>query len=182
MNPARRETAFPRPVLRPGGRSADVVPASAADTSLTTHRSWTVLNERFNVSVRQSGLGVRHEDALRVGGTRRIAAARLRYCGLEAMTDDVMLVVSELLTNALQHSGTTEISLIITVADGALRVRVRDGMPSSAVPRRPGPSAESGRGLLLVDAVAKENGGTWGTSEAGAETWCCLPLPGQGQP
>ncbi|MFF8782990.1 ATP-binding protein [Streptomyces sp. NPDC015140] len=116
-----------------------------------------------------------------MGTMRRIAAARLRYCGLKAMTDDVMLIVSELLTNALQHSGTTEIRLIITVADGTLRVGVRDGMPSTAVPRRPGPGAESGRGLLLVDAVAKENGGSWGTSEAGAETWCCLPLALEGQ-
>ncbi|MFF0706233.1 ATP-binding protein [Streptomyces tendae] len=139
------------------------------------------MSEHFEVSA-PSGLPPRDKDALRVGTMRRIAAARLRYCGLEAMTDDVMLIVSELLTNALQHSGTTEISLVITVADGALRVRVRDGMPTHAAPRRPGPAAESGRGLLLVDAVAKENGGTWGTSEAGAETWCCLPLPPQGQP
>ncbi|MFG3323360.1 ATP-binding protein [Streptomyces sp. NPDC048171] len=141
-----------------------------------------VVHARFEVATLSNGLPPRSEDACQVGTMRRIAAARLRYCGLEAMTDDVMLIVSELLTNALQHSGTTEISLVITVADGALRVRVRDGMPTPAVPRRPGPAAESGRGLLLVDAVAKENGGSWGTSEAGAETWCCLPLPPQGQP
>ncbi|MFG3323649.1 ATP-binding protein [Streptomyces sp. NPDC048171] len=140
------------------------------------------MDERFEVSAERSSLPPHRKDALRVGTMRRIAAAKLRYCGLEAMTDDVMLIVSELLTNALQHSGATEISLIITVADGALRVRVRDGMPTPAAPQRPGLTAESGRGLLLVDAVAKENGGTWGTSEAGAETWCCLPLPPQGQP
>ncbi|WP_411092762.1 ATP-binding protein [Streptomyces sp. 049-1] len=141
------------------------------------------MDERFEVSTERSSLPPHRKDALRVGTMRRIAAARVRYYGLEAMTDDVMLIVSELLTNALQHSGTTEIRLVITVADGALRVRVRvrDGMPAPATPRRPGPAAESGRGLLLVDAVAKENGGAWGTSEAGAETWCCLPLPGQGQ-
>ncbi|XVV33003.1 ATP-binding protein [Streptomyces sp. CA-100214] len=140
------------------------------------------MSERFEITEPRSGLPAPCEDAVRVGTMRRIAAARLRYCGLGAMTDDVMLIVSELLTNALQHSGTTEIRLIITVADSSLRVRVRDGMPSTATPRRPGPAAESGRGLLLVDAVAKENGGAWGTSDAGAETWCCLPLPGQGQP
>ncbi|MFI9376301.1 ATP-binding protein [Streptomyces parvulus] len=140
------------------------------------------MDERFEVSTERSSLPPHRKDALRVGAMRRIAAARLRYCGLEAMTDDVMLIVSELLTNALQHSGTTEISLVITVADGALWVRVRDGVPAPAVPRRPGPGAESGRGLLLVDAVARENGGAWGTSEGGAETWCCLPLPLEGQP
>jgi anti-sigma regulatory factor (Ser/Thr protein kinase) len=112
---------------------------------------------------------------------RRITAARLRYCGLEAMRDDVMLIVSELVTNALQHSGTTEISLIITVEREVLRVRVRDGMPGEGGPRRPGDSAESGRGLLLIDTLVKDSGGDWGTCDDGAETWCCLPLPAQGQ-
>ncbi|MEV8597317.1 ATP-binding protein [Streptomyces sp. NPDC052012] len=112
---------------------------------------------------------------------RRIAAARLRYCGLEAMTDEVMLIVSELLTNALQHSGTTEISLNITVEDGALRVLVRDGMPGGFTPQHPTDTAESGRGLLLVDALAKGCGGEWGISDAGAETWCTLPVPGESQ-
>ncbi|MEU3734535.1 ATP-binding protein [Streptomyces sp. NPDC033538] len=109
---------------------------------------------------------------------RRIAAARLRYCGLESMTDDVMLIVSEFLTNALQHSGTAEISLAITVDDEGLRVRVRDDMPGTGAVRSPEDGAESGRGLLLVDALAKERGGEWGFGDAGAEAWCCLPLPG----
>ncbi|MFE1206302.1 ATP-binding protein [Streptomyces sp. NPDC058762] len=107
---------------------------------------------------------------------RRIAAARLRYCGLEPMTDDVTLIVSELLTNALRHSGTTEISLSITVKDGALSVRVRDGMPGAGSAQRPRDTAESGRGLFLVDALTKGSGGDWGTEDAGAETWCTIPL------
>ncbi|MEU3185142.1 hypothetical protein ABZ707_13210 [Streptomyces sp. NPDC006923] len=45
----------------------------------------------------------------------RIAAAKLKYCGLEALTDMVMLLVSELLTNAMVHSGTTEIDLRLVV-------------------------------------------------------------------
>ncbi|MFJ8201108.1 ATP-binding protein [Streptomyces sp. NPDC096152] len=107
---------------------------------------------------------------------RRIAAARLRYCGLETMAADVMVIVSELLTNALLHSGTTEISLTIAVADDTLRIAVRDGMPGSASPRTAADEDESGRGLLLVNALAAERGGTWGTSDDGTTTWCTLPL------
>ncbi|MFD4974845.1 ATP-binding protein [Streptomyces sp. NPDC058424] len=108
---------------------------------------------------------------------RRIAAARLRYCGLEAMTADVMLIVSELLTNALLHSGTTEISLSIAVEGESLHIAVHDGMPGGAAPTTADDDAESGRGLLLVEALVKENGGTWGTSDAGATTWCSLTVP-----
>jgi anti-sigma regulatory factor (Ser/Thr protein kinase) len=110
---------------------------------------------------------------------RRIAAARLRYCGLEALTGDVMLIVSELLTNAVVHSGTGEISLNLAVRDGFLHVTVIDGVPGSARRKDVANNAESGRGLALVEAVAKENGGTWGTSAGGAETWCSLAVPAE---
>ncbi|MGW8954748.1 ATP-binding protein [Streptomyces sp. NPDC055709] len=109
---------------------------------------------------------------------RRIAAARLRYCGLEALTDDVMLIVSELLTNAILHSRTTEIGLRMTVRDGFLCITVADGMPIRPEPRHVDENAESGRGLALVAALAKENGGDWGTSDEGRETWCSLSLAG----
>jgi len=145
-------------------------------------RGGDVMSERFKVSASQDGTAPRREDACRVGIMRRIAAARLRYCGLEAMTDDVMLIVSELLTNALLHSGTTEISLSITVEDGVLRVLVRDGVSGECAPQSPTATVESGRGLLLVDALAKGCGGEWGTRDAGAETWCSLPLPEEGRP
>ncbi|MFF0698336.1 ATP-binding protein [Streptomyces tendae] len=139
------------------------------------------MSERFKVTSAQSGPVPRQEDAFKVGAMRRIAATRLRHCGLDAMTDDVMLIVSELLTNALQHSGTTEISLNITVERGTLSVRVRDGLPGVGTAQQPKDTAESGRGLLLVDALTKESGGDWGTHDAGAETWCRLPVPGEGQ-
>ncbi|MFE8926208.1 MULTISPECIES: ATP-binding protein [Streptomyces] len=139
------------------------------------------MQAHFKVTTPRSGLPLRREDACQVGVMRRIAAARLRRCGLASMTDDVMLILSELVTNALQHSGAAEISLAITVDDETLHVRVRDGMPSTGAVRTPEECAESGRGLLLVDALAKERSGAWGFGDAGAEAWCCLPLPGVGQ-
>ncbi|MCX5009163.1 ATP-binding protein [Streptomyces sp. NBC_00638] len=135
----------------------------------------------FEVSPRRGGAPPREKDMRRVGAMRRIAAARLRYCGLEAMTDDVSLIVSELLTNALLHSGTTEISLTVAVRDGFLRITVRDGMAGCAEPGEADEGAESGRGLALVNHFVEENGGAWGTSDAGAVTWCRLTVPAEGK-
>ncbi|MFD5079611.1 ATP-binding protein [Streptomyces sp. NPDC058371] len=145
-------------------------------------RSGDVMDERLKVAPREGHAPPSAEDAVRVGVMRRIAGARLRYCGLEAMSDDVMLIVSELLTNAIQHSGTTEISLSIAVRGSCLRIAVRDGMPGAVQPQHPDDTAESGRGLLLVGHLVHANGGRWGISDAGAITWCCLPLPAGEQP
>ncbi|MFE1856270.1 ATP-binding protein [Streptomyces sp. NPDC059489] len=110
---------------------------------------------------------------------RRIAAARLRYCGLEALIGDLMIIVSELLTNAVLHSGSQEISLSLALRDGFLRVTVTDGMPGAATQKHVGEKAESGRGLMLVKALAEENGGSWGTADDGAQTWCTLAVPAE---
>jgi anti-sigma regulatory factor (Ser/Thr protein kinase) len=110
---------------------------------------------------------------------RRITAARLRRCGLELMTDAVMLIVSELLTNAVLHSGGTEIQLSVTVRDGFLHIAVCDGMPGRAERRPADGDAESGRGLALIEALVAESGGAWGTSDAGSTTWCDLTISDQ---
>lgn len=140
-------------------------------------RGGDVMTARFAVAPRPGGTRPPAGDAARVGAVRRIAAARLRYCGLDAMKDNVMLIVSELLTNALLHSGTTEISLSITAEGKSLRIVVRDGMPGNATPKAPGDKDENGRGLQLVKALVEESGGAWGTSDNGAETWCSLTIP-----
>ncbi|MET8102422.1 ATP-binding protein [Streptomyces sp. NPDC005236] len=140
-------------------------------------RDEDVMGLTFDVTPRSDGAPPADKDTLRVGATRRIVAARLRHCGLERMTDDVTLIVSEFLTNALLHSGTTEISLTIGLRNGCLQIAVRDGMAGCAELSEAGEAAESGRGLTLVDHLVDANGGAWGTSEAGAVTWCRLAVP-----
>ncbi|MET9731994.1 ATP-binding protein [Streptomyces sp. NPDC006458] len=108
---------------------------------------------------------------------RKIAAAKLRHCGLDDLIADVMLIVSELWTNALLHSGTTEITLDLKIQAGFLHVTVDDGMPGYPLSKPAEDDAESGRGLILVEAVVAERGGTWGANRDGAETWCTLALP-----
>lgn len=136
-----------------------------------------VMNERIAVAPCGGDGMPRPRDAARVGVLRRIAAARLKYRGLDALVGDVLLITSELLTNALLHSGTTEITLNLAVRDGCLRITVVDGIPGRAERRDADDEAETGRGLSLVEVLSEQNGGTWGTSEDGAATWCSLRVP-----
>ena len=105
------------------------------------------------------------------------SAARAFACGVVARgparvrVDDVALVVSELVTNAVVH-GEGEITLDVLVAPDSVHVEVRD-----AEPRLPDPvdapfDAESGRGLQLVSKVATR----WGVrpADSGKVVWADL--------
>ncbi|MEV8077119.1 ATP-binding protein [Streptomyces pseudogriseolus] len=113
-----------------------------------------------------------------MGMARKLTAARLRYCGLEALVDDATLIVSELVTNAIQHGGGVQVTFTMTVRDGFLHLAVHDETPGRPVARNAPDDAECGRGLFLVDCLASAHGGTWGTSDDGTTTWCCLAVPG----
>jgi len=93
--------------------------------------------------------------------------------------DAALLMVSELVGNAVRYAGGGEIVVRARLSDGRLRVEVVDG--SAVVPPQPVPpvlDAEGGRGLLLVEALADR----WG-AEVDAEGKClwfeipALPAP-----
>lgn len=132
----------------------------------------------FEVCPSQAGHGIPERDARRVGMARRVTAARLRYCGLETLVDDATLIVSELVTNAIQHSRGTQVTFTMTVHDGFLHLAVHDETPGRPIVHDADDDAEHGRGLFLVDCLAAARGGTWGTSNEGATTWCRLAVPG----
>jgi anti-sigma regulatory factor (Ser/Thr protein kinase) len=87
------------------------------------------------------------------------AAARtvLSRWRLGAILDPVLLVVSELVGNAVRH-GRPPVGMVLRRAGRGVRVDVHD--EEVAAPRRHEPvdEAESGRGLVLIDAVAAESG------------------------
>jgi len=91
-------------------------------------------------------------------------------------SDDVLLCVSELATNALLHGVPPGRGFGLRLAlhpDGVLRVEIHDSGPGEV--RRPDeapPESEHGRGLLLVAAVADK----WGVEERdpGKIVWCEL--------
>ncbi|MFJ6656078.1 ATP-binding protein [Streptomyces sp. NPDC091377] len=144
---------------------------------MTTAVDGTVLDRRILVAPRAPEAQLADAEARSVRVLRREVAALLRHIGLAELIDSTSLVVSELMTNAMLHSGTEEIRLTIVVQNGFLHIVVIDGMPGRAAPTPAAVTAESGRGLLLVQSVAEDHGGTWGVSDAGARTWCRLAVP-----
>lgn len=96
---------------------------------------------------------------------------------LADLAETAVLLVSELVTNAVVHAraGTAPIALILENQEDRLRIEVHDGDPRWPRPGRPGGLDESGFGLLLVDALASE----WGVGETatGKAVWVELGTP-----
>lgn len=102
---------------------------------------------------------------------RRFAGPRLDPEDVEAAS----IVVSELVTNAQRASPDARVMLHVSLVGDLLRIEVIDG--ASAHPSLPSAAsvdAENGRGLLLVEALAKR----WGSSQhrLGKSVWAELPV------
>jgi len=90
-------------------------------------------------------------------------------------TDELLLVASELITNAVRH-GVGEVELRIVLERDNIRLEVLDdGHTKVRAPRRaPSPTSLGGRGLLLVRDVSKRWGS--GFDPAGRTmVWAELP-------
>ena len=98
-----------------------------------------------------------------VGLARRLVAARLSDWQINGEAREVaILLVSELVTNAMRHGG-EPIRLVANITPSGLRVEVYDGnVDAFPAVRDMRPDAPGGRGLRLVDALADR----WGTIEA----------------
>ena len=163
-------------------KAADLpLPAPEADRLL--HRPLRRDDDRmsvcFEVRPPTAGDEIPERDTRRVGMARKLTASRLRYCGLEALVDDATLIVSELVTNAIQHGDGDQITMTMTVRGGYLRLAVHGETPGQPVARNAPDDAECGRGLFLVDCLAAAHGGTWGTERNGSTTWCILAVDGK---
>ncbi len=106
---------------------------------------------------------------------RRYTRRTLRVWGVPGDdTDTALLVVSELVTNALVHTD-GPVRLDLTLLHRRLRVAVTDASPRTPVkPSDIGWEATGGRGILLVEAMSD----TWGTVpvSGGKQVWCELAL------
>jgi anti-sigma regulatory factor (Ser/Thr protein kinase) len=89
---------------------------------------------------------------------RRFTRRWLAELRLDAtpVADDALLVITELVANAVQHTISTHILCRLDASGDELHVTVEDGGGTLAVPRPrcPADDAERGRGLLLVAALA----------------------------
>ncbi|MFF5825341.1 ATP-binding protein [[Kitasatospora] papulosa] len=96
----------------------------------------------------------------------------------------LLLIVSELVTNAVRHAALLSPELAVEVAVGAewIRVAVEDNHPYRPTALVTDHAQTGGRGLLLVREITAEAGGTCDvehTAGGGKIIWAALPLKTQ---
>ena len=98
------------------------------------------------------------------------AASRAREILSGALADtvpgdalhDVLLLTTELVTNAVRHASSTT-RVAAAVAGSRIRVSVTDDGPGMPVQRVAAPDDEGGRGLAIVESLASD----WGVDVIG---------------
>ena len=113
-------------------------------------------------------------DAESVGRARQFARETVDAWGAGDVVESVVLVVSELVTNAIVHTGTPA-TLDIRLDASCVRLAVEDRYPGRPFPVAIEPSsedAEQGRGLLITSMLAT----TWGVeyTAASKRVWASI--------
>lgn len=101
----------------------------------------------------------------------------------EPVAETLILLISELVTNAVVHTGCPAVLRMLfasgTAEAGTVRVEVADSSACPPRPRHADGEATNGRGLELVDGLADRWG--WQPEGAGKRIWCevdrCTPRP-----
>ncbi|MGW0705463.1 ATP-binding protein [Streptomyces sp. NPDC002643] len=99
----------------------------------------------------------------------------------DELVQGLLLIVSELVTNAVKHAALLSPTLAVEVAVGAewVRVAVEDNHPYRPTALETDHGRLGGRGLLLVREITLEAGGVCDvehTATGGKVIWAALPL------
>ncbi|MFJ1844915.1 SpoIIE family protein phosphatase [Streptomyces sp. NPDC088146] len=117
-------------------------------------------------------LYIHQADPEGLSDARTIVRQALNDWDMSELADDAELVTGELLVNVLLHTEGGAVLTLEVLPEPVRRVRLSVQDRSSVWPRRrsPGETATSGRGLLLLDAVAAR----WGIESRGEgkAVWC----------
>ena len=130
---------------------------------------------------------MRYDDVVRYGcdpadvgparrWTERALMTRLPDTA-SAVVGDAVLVVSELVTNAIR-AHCSAVAVGIAVEPDSVRVAVSDNAAGTPTPKQAAPEEPAGRGLAIVAAVARQ----WGVrpcdidGREGKEVWARLSL------
>jgi len=99
---------------------------------------------------------------------RRWVRRRLTELGLDPLEDSVLLLTSEVVTNAVLHAG-SPLRLSLRPEGHGVRVEVQDSSPVLPTRRRHAPTSAIGRGMTLLDHLANDWG--WHEDGAGKTVW-----------
>ncbi|AWW36672.1 MULTISPECIES: ATP-binding protein [Streptomyces] len=156
------------PAPRPeGGTDAPVEPGTRGP--LPFEGVWRFTAPAVDASVPQARHAVR--DLL----------VRQRVPVPDDLVQGLLLIVSELVTNAVRHAALLSPMLAVEVAVGAewVRVSVEDNHPYRPTALEADHGRTGGRGLLLVREITREAGGVCDvehTSSGGKVIWAALPF------
>ncbi|MEW2166118.1 ATP-binding protein [Streptomyces sp. NPDC007084] len=111
---------------------------------------------------------------------RRLVRTALAVWGLEDRTEDAMVVITELVSNAVDHGRLPHIRVIVSrPTENRVRIGVVDRSKTIPMPRTDSNGDQiRGRGLLIVDSLTDR----WGTDlyRWGKQVWGelkCEPAP-----
>jgi anti-sigma regulatory factor (Ser/Thr protein kinase) len=156
---------------------SDIGPAVPRDSSVTTH--WALMDTLTLAALPTA-----------VGSARLHARIMMVEWALVDIADDVALVVSELVTNAVVASTGMDGRPVYASADAGLPVvhlrlcsdhsriviEVWDSSADAPEAKQPAPDAENGRGLLLVEALSERWGWDRIPGWPGKVVWAILSV------
>ena len=111
------------------------------------------------------------------GRARAFVESVLAGAGLDQLASTATLLVSELVANAILHSG-TPLEVLVQCGDDRVRVEVHDGNPQLPVRKHYSNMSGTGRGLMLVERMADG----WGADRTAAGKVVWFELDGQNAP
>jgi len=103
------------------------------------------------------------------GEARRFVESVLEAGDLGHLAYAATMLVSELVANAVLHTG-TPVEVVVSPESDGVRVEVHDGSPQLPIRKHYSTMSGTGRGLLLVERVAS----AWGsdrTDDGGKVVW-----------
>jgi anti-sigma regulatory factor (Ser/Thr protein kinase) len=109
---------------------------------------------------------------------RHVLLELMRAWAVSHDPDDAALLLTELVTNVVDHvGGEAELTLELSAADDWLRIAVVDGSASRPVVRELSGDQPRGRGMRMVQEIADR----WGVEDhrGGKRVWCDLRPPGK---
>ncbi|WP_260609452.1 SpoIIE family protein phosphatase [Streptomyces sp. WAC 01325] len=120
---------------------------------------------------------IQHRDLHGVKAARIFVDGQLRAWHLTDITDDLQLITSEVVTNALIHAATS-VDVRLRAFSDYVRLEVRDfdsnpPIPSPLATEEESANAEHGRGLAIVEALASR----WNSSPNGRGKTITVDLP-----